>query len=279
MTCQDLGHELGVERAGHLVEEQQVGLHRERPDDRDPLLLAAGEPIGVLGGLVGESEASRAAPSASASASAGRELQRPCAGASVTLSRTRMCGKRLKAWKTIPISAPDPVDVSTAAVMSSPSMEIRPASIGSRRLMHRSSVDLPDPDAPIRQTTSCSRDLQVDPPQHLEAPERLAQPLEERKVAAADRLDAHRAAASRRLRSRATSQSVSRASGIVMTRKTSAVARYGVKLKIAGLLDLRLAEDLDDADVARRATVSFWRPMKSLRSGGITRRTACGRTT
>ena len=32
------------------------GLHRERPDDRDALLLAAGQAVGVLVALVGEAE-------------------------------------------------------------------------------------------------------------------------------------------------------------------------------------------------------------------------------
>ena len=52
-----LRHELRVERARHLVEEEQPRLHRERPHDRDALLLAAGEPVRVLVPLVGEPEA------------------------------------------------------------------------------------------------------------------------------------------------------------------------------------------------------------------------------
>ncbi len=52
-----LGDELRVEGARDLVEEEQLGLHRERPHDRDALLLAAGEPVGVLVALVGEAEA------------------------------------------------------------------------------------------------------------------------------------------------------------------------------------------------------------------------------
>ncbi len=52
-----LGDELRVERARDLVEQQQLGLHRERPHDRDALLLAAREPVGVLVALVGEPEA------------------------------------------------------------------------------------------------------------------------------------------------------------------------------------------------------------------------------
>ena len=41
-----------------------------------------------------------------------------------------------------------------AAVTSWPHRVIRPELIGSSRFTQRSSVDLPDPDAPIRQTTS-----------------------------------------------------------------------------------------------------------------------------
>ena len=57
MTCEHLRDELGVERARHLVEQHEVGLHRERAHDRDALLLAAGEPIRVLLALVREPEA------------------------------------------------------------------------------------------------------------------------------------------------------------------------------------------------------------------------------
>ena len=35
--------ELGVERRGRLVEEHELGVHRQRPGDGDALLLAAGE--------------------------------------------------------------------------------------------------------------------------------------------------------------------------------------------------------------------------------------------
>ena len=42
MTLEDLGDELGIERARHLVEQHESRLHRERPNDRDALLLASG---------------------------------------------------------------------------------------------------------------------------------------------------------------------------------------------------------------------------------------------
>ena len=45
--CEDLTDQLGVERRGRLVEEHQLGVHRERPGDRHALLLPTGELAGV----------------------------------------------------------------------------------------------------------------------------------------------------------------------------------------------------------------------------------------
>ena len=73
---------------------------------------------------------------------------------------------------------PDGVEVGVGPVISSASSRIRPASIGSSRLMHRSSVDLPEPEAPIRQITSCGATARSMPAQHLEVAERLAHALE-----------------------------------------------------------------------------------------------------
>jgi hypothetical protein len=55
--AQDLGDELRVERARHLVEEHQARTHRERAHDRDALLLAARDAVGVLVPLVEQPEA------------------------------------------------------------------------------------------------------------------------------------------------------------------------------------------------------------------------------
>ena len=69
-----------------------------------------------------------------------------------------------------------------------------------------------------------------------------------------------------------------RASGIVIATKSTAATRYGVKLNVASAS----IWDWLKASIAPRietSAVSFCRPMKSFRSGGITRRTACGRIT
>ena len=52
--------QLRVEGARDLVEEHRLGLHRQGPRDRDPLLLAAREARRVLGRLVGQADAARA---------------------------------------------------------------------------------------------------------------------------------------------------------------------------------------------------------------------------
>ena len=122
---QDLGDELGVERARDLVEQHHVGLHRERPHDRHPLLLPAREPVRVVVALVREPEpfeqlrsrAPRPRPSTVPSASI---------GPSVTLRSTVMCGNRLKAWNTIPTRWRIRFTSTPRAVISSPSMKIRP---------------------------------------------------------------------------------------------------------------------------------------------------------
>ena len=92
---------------------------------------------------------------------------------------------------------------------------------GSSRFTQRRSVDLPEPDAPITQTTSCCASSRSTP----------SAPRGRRRTCGCPRGGApaarsrHPARGSCRRRSRATSQSVSRASGIVSAMKRSAVTR------------------------------------------------------
>src|SRR4029077_11238306 len=119
-------------------------------------------------------------------------------------------------------------------------------------------------------------DIEVDPPQHLELAEGLVEALDQKRTAGGR---AHtNLPAWCRLRSRATSQSVKRASGIVINTNSVAATRYGVKLNVA---DWSICACLNASTTPRVPTraVSFCSPMKSLRSGGITRRTAWGRMT
>ena len=120
-----LRDELRVERARDLVEEEKLRLHREGAHDRDALLLAAREPVGVLVPLVREPEALEQARSRPPPP---RERDSPSAlrGASVTFSSTVMCGKRLNDWKTIPIPRRTTSTSTPRAVISSPPTTIRP---------------------------------------------------------------------------------------------------------------------------------------------------------
>ena len=52
-----LGHELGIERAGDLVEQHHARLHGERTHDGHPLLLASRQPVGVVVALVPHADA------------------------------------------------------------------------------------------------------------------------------------------------------------------------------------------------------------------------------
>ena len=86
--------------------------------------------------------------------------------------------------------------------------------------MQRSSVDLPEPEAPIRQTTSCSPTARSIPRSTSCLPNDLRSPDQER-VRHARRPTAAGAVAR-------ISQSVKRASGIVIATKSTAAARYAV---------------------------------------------------
>ena len=118
----------------------------------------------------------RANTSVASASAVARESLRTRRGASVTLSSTDMCGNRLKAWKTIPTRRRIRSTATPSAVISSPTTTIRPASIGSSRLMQRRSVDLPEPDAPIRQTTSCSATVRSMPRRTCSDPNDLCNP-------------------------------------------------------------------------------------------------------
>ena len=182
---EDLFDELGVERGGDLVEEHHVRFHRQRPGDRDALLLAAGEPFRVLVDFVAEADPFEQGARLS-------RRPRPCScrapcAAPGSRSRARVLwGKRLNCWKTMPTRwrtksssqlcspVPDPGPLQ----MSWPSRKISPSSGGSSRLTQRSRVLLPEPLGPRMQTTSplpTSRSIAF---QHFELAEAFVDALE-----------------------------------------------------------------------------------------------------
>ncbi len=166
-----LRDELRVERGGDLVEEQQPGAHRERPDDRDALLLAPREAVGELGSLVRQADPGEQLPGALLGQ---RTLDpRTRRGASVTLSSTLRWGKRLNDWNTIPVCRRTRSSSMRSSPRSWPNSSIVPESTRSSRLQQRSRVDFPDPEEPMRHTTSWAAIVEVDAPQHLEGAEGL----------------------------------------------------------------------------------------------------------
>ena len=75
-------------------------------------------------------------------------------GASVTLSSTLMWPNRLNCWNTMPTSQRWRCSVARSSHTSTPSIVMRPLSWGSSRLIARSSVLLPEPEAPMMTVTS-----------------------------------------------------------------------------------------------------------------------------
>ena len=187
-----------------------------------------------------------------------------------------MCGNRLNAWKTMPIRRRIRSTSTPGAVISSPSTTIRPGVDGLQQVDAAQQRGLAGARRPMRQTTSCSATARSMPRRTSSAPNDLCRPSIRSASAVVASALAPPCAPLRR--SRATSQSVNRASGMVTTMKTSATARYGVKLKLAACL-ICACRKISTTPIDDTRTVSFWRPMKSLSSGGMTRRTACGTMT
>ena len=104
MTSRTSPTSSGSSARGRLVEEHQLGLHRQRAGDRHPLLLAAGEL-----GRVGVDLCRPGRPARAARAPRSRQLvlaarPSPGSGASMTFSSAVMCGNRLNRWNTMPMS-------------------------------------------------------------------------------------------------------------------------------------------------------------------------------
>ena len=150
---EDLVDHLGVQRRGRLVEEHDLGLHRQRPGDRDALLLTAGELGRVLVGLVGDADALEQLHGVLAPPAALTAL-RTLIGPSVTFSRMVLCANRLKRLE-------HHADVGAQLGQLLALLGQRLAVDGDRpRLDGLQAVDgaaerrLPDPDGPRTTTTS-----------------------------------------------------------------------------------------------------------------------------
>ena len=273
---EDLGDELRVERARDLVEQQDVGLHRQRPDDRHSLLLTARQPVRVLVALVGQAEPRPAARSPRPPPSA-RGVFRTLRGASVTLSRTDMCGNRLNAWNTIPIRRRIRSTSTPSAVISSP-LDEDPAGID--RLEQVDAAQERGLAAPRRADEADDLvlgDVEVDAAQDLQLAEGLVEPLDrERRRRVRRRSPGTRRAARPVARDQPVREPRERDGHDDEHERHRDVRR---EVEVRRRLDLRRAGRSRPRRCIDTRTVSFCRPMKSLSSGGITRRTACGTIT
>ena len=218
-----LADQLGVERRGDLVEQQQRRVGAQRPDQRGPLLLAAGEPVGVLVGLVGQAEPAEqlARPGLGlGAASAVHPARRQRAVVEHGQVREQVVGLE---------DHPDPaadrarVDARVGDLLA---LERDDAVVDvleqvqaaqQRRLARAGRAD--QADHVVRAATSRSTSSRT-----TLVAVRLAEVLD----LAAARVIGHRAALPRAASSRRPSQSVSRASGIVSATKKPATTTSGV---------------------------------------------------
>ena len=159
----------------------RLGFIAERAGDRDALLLAAGEAVRVLVGLVLEADERKELASPAHARRAFDSLS-ACIGARVTFSITVMCGNRLYAWKTIPIfrrsaftSTFVPRD-DLAVDDDRPVVDLleQVHAAEERRLARPRGADQADDLMEV--------DRQVDPVQHLEVAEALRDVLERDEV-------------------------------------------------------------------------------------------------
>ena len=89
-----------------------------------------------------------------------------------------MCGKRLKAWKTMPIPRRTVLTSTPRAVISLPFTKMRPLSTGSRRFTHAQQRRLPRAGGADEADDVVLRDFEVDASQHLDLAEGLVDVFE-----------------------------------------------------------------------------------------------------
>ncbi len=150
---EDLADRFGVEGGGGLVEQHDLGFHCQSAGDGDALLLAAGEVGGVAGGLVGEADLVQQGHGAGLGVAAGQAQH--CDGAAHDVGQRSAVGEQLEALEHHAHALAHRAHATRSrAGRGMPSRRISPPSSDSNPLVQRSSVDLPEPEGPIRQITS-----------------------------------------------------------------------------------------------------------------------------
>ena len=270
-----LADELGVERGGDLVEQQQRRAGAQRPDQRGPLLLAAGEPVGVLVGLVGQPELREqlAGPGLGLAAATGR-----APGAAPGCS----CPARSGAGRGCRPGRPCPIRRRTARAVDPrvgdlPALEADHAVVDRPRAGSGSAAawTCPSPTSRSGRPRRAGCTVRSTSASTTRSPYDLRSVGRPRAAASAHRRPRPLALGIARRRS----QSVNRASGIVSATKKQRDhdERRVVEVVVAVVLGREHAPRR--RPMAATSAVSFCSETKSLSSGGTTRRTACGTTT
>ena len=156
-----------VEAAGRLVGEDQPRPGGERPADRHPLLLAAGELLGVA-------VEQPASPSRSASAARRPGSWRPASRAwKARLPETSRLGIRLNCWKTMPIAVAAQrraAGVAEARPSGVPATATVPRSASSRPAARCRSVLLPLPELAGQRQAGAGGEVERDAVEHRQRP-------------------------------------------------------------------------------------------------------------
>ena len=202
----------------------QPGLHRERADDRDALLLSAREPVRVLVALVGEAETGEELVGASLGLRPGEPERLP--------RRERDVVEDGHVREEIERLEDDPDPAAQLVHVDSACRDVLTAHDDASRVDRLEQVDaaqergLPGAGSADEAYDLVLGEAQVDASEDFELVEGLVQTLDVESVTVAA-AHASLPACWRRL-SRAISQSVRRAIGTVSAMKMSAVAMYGV---------------------------------------------------
>ena len=141
---QHLADQLGVEGGGDLVEQQQGRVGAERADQGGALLLAAGEPVGVL---AAPGRRGRTAPAAPAPAPRRRRVVRraPCAARACSCRGRSGAGRGCRPGRPCRSASARRGRRPAGRRSRGRRSAMTPSSMSSSRFRQRSSVDLPEP--------------------------------------------------------------------------------------------------------------------------------------
>jgi hypothetical protein len=213
--AQNLGDELGVQGAGHLVEQHDAGPHGQSPHDGDALLLPAGEAVRVLVLFVEQAEAVEELQGSLFRAAAVHA--QGLARGEGDVPRHRHVGEQVEGLVHDADGAADAVHVHASCRYLLSFHHDTPGIYGLDEVDAPEQRGLARAGRPDQTNHLVRRDCQVYALQHLVLPERLADALEH------EGRGAHAIApASRRRLSRRIRRSVKRARGMVIRTNRSA---------------------------------------------------------